>query len=87
MAGKTGALVTPGFPVTWKEGRGEMKVVVGNNVYTAKDQPIMVILNKRDKRLIAEMAKDAKCFASYPGRLDPVMIEKWMETHCGGKDK
>ena len=42
-----------------------MKVKVGDKIYNAEEEPIMVILTKGDKKLIADMADDATKYCSY----------------------
>lgn len=61
-----------------------MKIKVGKKVYDGKDEPIMVILTKRDKRNIANMAPTATKYAQFvANKFTMEEIDKWM----GGKGK
>ncbi len=55
-----------------------MKVKVGDKLYDAFDQPIMVILNAVDKENIKNMHKDATKYCGYPIGSDSDKILKWM---------
>lgn len=44
-----------------------MKVKIGNRIYDAKKEPIMVILNKKEQQQITDMAPDATKYCQYPG--------------------
>jgi len=55
-----------------------MKVKVGNKLYDAELQPVMVILEGNDKANIAQMTKEATKYCSYPDDADPKEILKWM---------
>ena len=61
-----------------------MRVKVGDTWYEAKPgQPVMVELTKLDKRLVADMAEDAKLYAAFddhdPLYLDPESMRRWMK--------
>ena len=43
-----------------------MKVKIGNKVYDAENQPIMVILSDKDKENIANMDENATKYCAYP---------------------
>ena len=43
-----------------------MKVKIGNDWYDPNDQPIMIILNEFDKKLINNMSKKNTKYCSYP---------------------
>jgi hypothetical protein len=60
-----------------------MKVKIDNKIYSAEDQPIMVILTDGDKYNISHMAMDATKYAAFPDNLGWSIEEKltWM-----GKD-
>ena len=44
----------------------EMKVKVGDKIYSAKDQPIMVILDENDRFNIAHMPESVTRYAEFP---------------------
>ena len=43
-----------------------MKVKIGDTIYDAQDQPIMVILNDQDKKNITEMPAGSYKYCGYP---------------------
>jgi hypothetical protein len=45
-----------------------MKVKIGNTVYSAEDQPVMVILSEADKANIAKMLPECTRYCAYPDR-------------------
>ncbi|MEE9572143.1 MAG: hypothetical protein V3W20_03770 [Candidatus Neomarinimicrobiota bacterium] len=60
-----------------------MKVKIGNKIYNAETEPIMVILNKGEKQQIADMAPDATKYCQYPEteewtKNNYEKIKKWM---------
>jgi hypothetical protein len=57
-----------------------MKVKIDNKIYDAKDQPIMVILNKGGKQQIADMHPDATKYCQYSIGFTPEEIKDWMRT-------
>ena len=57
-----------------------MKVKVGNKIYDAENEPIMVILNDNDKENIARMLPDATKYCSYPEGYDETKIKGFMKT-------
>jgi hypothetical protein len=63
-----------------KERGDKMKVKIGKKVYDPNDQPIMIILTKKDKENIANMDPTATRYCSYPDTMDPEKIKKWMDT-------
>lgn len=56
-----------------------MKVKIGDTIYDAKDQPIMLILNSKDKENIKNMHEEATMFCEYPNGSDKEEILKLME--------
>ena len=56
-----------------------MKVKIGDIVYDADEQPIMIILSDDEKKLISNMPEDCHNFCVYPdeGHTEDE-IEKWM---------
>lgn len=55
-----------------------MRIKVGNVVYSGKEEPVMVILNKQDKINIANMLPDATRYCVYPDTWSVEEIEAWM---------
>ena len=61
-----------------------MKVKVGNKIYDSEKEPVMVILNERDKEHISNLGNNTK-YCNYPdlecwvGNNHKGIIE-WMET-------
>lgn len=43
-----------------------MKVKIGNTIYDAKDQPVMVIFSDLDKKNIANMLPECTKYACWP---------------------
>ena len=56
-----------------------MKVKVGDKVYSAEDQPVMIILTDKDKKAIADMVPGATKYCAYPESVDQVQIINWMK--------
>jgi hypothetical protein len=61
-----------------------MKVKVGDRVYDAKDQPVMVILEPQDKINIAAMPEDKTKYCGYPDGYSSGDIEAWMAAEESG---
>ncbi len=55
-----------------------MKVKIGNKIYDAEIQPLMIILEGNDKANIANMPPNATKYCSYPDNCDDKAILKWM---------
>ena len=55
-----------------------MKVKVGNKIYDPNKEPIMLILNDKDKENIKNMHPSATMFCSFPDGMDRHEIEKYM---------
>jgi hypothetical protein len=56
-----------------------MKVKVGNKIYDAENEPVMVILTDMDKYNIACMADDATMYAAAPeDYFSEEEFEEWM---------
>lgn len=51
-----------------------MKVKIGNKIYDAENEPIMVILNENDKKNIARIPPDGTAYCSYPN------TKEWIEN-------
>lgn len=58
-----------------------MKIKVGNNVYDANEQPIMVILEKTDKENIANMHPDCTKYCSFPENMSEKDVEEFMKIN------
>ena len=58
-----------------------MKVKVGNKIYDAENEPIMVILNDNDKENIARMLPDATKYCGYPDDYDIEEVKKFIKTN------
>lgn len=57
-----------------------MKVKIGNKIYDAAKQPIMVILSEKDKENIANMIDSATKYCGYPDSgFTEKEIEEFME--------
>lgn len=57
-----------------------MKIKVGNKIYDAEDEPIMIILTDKDKKNIKNMLPTATKYCSYPDNYDSDDIRKFMKT-------
>ena len=62
-----------------------MKVKIGNKIYDAEKEPIMIIINKAEKQQITNMHPDATKYCQYPyaeeWKLnDYAKIKNWMRT-------
>lgn len=55
-----------------------MLVVIGKEIYSADEMPVMLVLTKADKQNIANMADDAFCYCAYPQGRDEKEIRAWM---------
>jgi len=56
-----------------------MKVKVQNMVFDSDDQPVMVVLSKKEKELISQMTGENHKFCVYPDGYKKEAIEKFME--------
>lgn len=56
-----------------------MKVKIGDVVYDAAIQPIMVIFSDADKQNIANMLPEATKYCSFPDTIPSEEIIKWMD--------
>lgn len=55
-----------------------MKVKIGNIVYNAKDEPIMIVLSDKDKENITNMDPKLTKYCAFPEGIDDDVIEKFM---------
>ena len=56
-----------------------MKVKIGDTVYDAENEPIMIILSDKDKENIKNMTVDAKKYCSFPDSINIDNIKKFMK--------
>jgi len=56
-----------------------MKVKIGDTVYDAEDEPIMVILNDADKKNIAGMKHETK-YCCFPNDCTEDEVNEFMKT-------
>jgi hypothetical protein len=57
-----------------------MKVKIGDTVYDAEDEPIMLILTETDKKNIAKMLPETTKYCAYPEEFyNSDYISKWMK--------
>jgi len=56
-----------------------MKVKVGNKLYNSEKEPIMLILNSEEKRLIGNMRQVDNKFCSYPYEFGQNLVKKFMK--------
>lgn len=56
-----------------------MLVKIGDKVHNSNHEPIMLVLSKKDKENITNMAGWATKFCSYPKGTN-IDIDKWMKT-------
>jgi hypothetical protein len=57
-----------------------MKIKIGDTIYSADQQPVMIILNDQDKENIKNMSPEATKYCGYPAGTDSDEILKWMQT-------
>ncbi len=56
-----------------------MKVKIGSKIYDASNEPIMLILDDKDKQNIKNMHPSATRFCEFPDSMDRNEIEKYMD--------
>jgi len=57
-----------------------MKVKIFDTIYDSEIQPVMVILNDKDKENIKNMLPEATKYCGYPAGADKDEILKWMQA-------
>ena len=57
-----------------------MKIKVGDRVYDANDEPVMVILSDKDKMNIRDMDPEATKYCGYPDGMAEAKVEAFMKT-------
>jgi hypothetical protein len=61
-----------------------MKVKIGNKIYNAENEPIMIILNDSDKFNITHMPAENYKYCAYPSEgYSEDDIRAWMEINLG----
>jgi len=55
-----------------------MKVKVGNKIYDGNEQPVMIILEGKDKENIKNMLPECTKYCMYPDTFTKEEISKWM---------
>jgi len=61
-----------------------MKIKIGNKIYSANSEPILVILDETDKFSIFNTSKGTTRFCAYPDSMRPEQLHKWL-TEIGEK--
>jgi hypothetical protein len=56
-----------------------MKVVIGEDVYDARDIPILIVLEDDDKENLQNMTPEATKYCAYPDDVPQDVIKEWME--------
>ena len=56
-----------------------MRIKVGDTIYDAGEEPVMVILSETDKQNIANMLPEATKYCGYPEGTDRDFIREWMK--------
>ena len=54
-----------------------MKVKIGNKIYDAEKEPIMIIFDEVDKQNVINMAPEATKLICYPDAMDPTAVLEW----------
>jgi len=52
--------------IDWHRKGVDMQVKIGDKIYDSNDQPIMLIFDKEERELIANMMDESNKFCSYP---------------------
>lgn len=56
-----------------------MKVKIGNKVYDANEEPVMLILDDVDKKNISNMHPDKNKFVAFPDGMDIDKVREFMK--------
>jgi hypothetical protein len=56
-----------------------MKVKIGNKIYDAETEPVMLILTDQDKGLISSMSKSCSKYLAFPDYLSKDFVSDWAE--------
>ena len=56
-----------------------MGVKIGDKIYDAENEPIMIILNESDKRNIENMHDDKYKYICYPDKLSNEEVRKFID--------
>jgi hypothetical protein len=77
-----GCVCTPGRkvaePYAQSGGQTIMKVKIGEKIYDTENEPVMIILNDKDKQNIANMHPNADSYCGYPDTLSEQEVERFM---------
>jgi len=58
-----------------------MQVRIGDKIYDADQQPIMLVLSDLDRQQIAAMPAGLHCFCAFPAdKFNQEDIQRWMES-------
>lgn len=57
-----------------------MKVKINNKIYNSNQEPIMLILDEKDKKNISNMVESATKYISYPTGMKLTEIKKFKNT-------
>lgn len=57
-----------------------MKVKVGNQVFNSNVEPIMIMLEPKEKDNIRYMPEGVLNYVGYPKDIDESMIREWMQV-------
>jgi hypothetical protein len=57
-----------------------MKVKIGDKIYNASEEPIMLILTQEDRKNIENMAPDATKYCAFPDNTSLKVINKFMKV-------
>lgn len=55
-----------------------MKVKVRDTIYSASEEPILLILTDKDKKNLASMDKSATKYCAYPKNFSSAAVKQWM---------
>lgn len=62
-----------------------MKVKIGDTIYDANQQPIMLIFDDSDKNNIANMHPDKYKYAAFPDKMDIEEVKEFMKLTSNEK--
>ncbi len=57
-----------------------MKIKIGDKIFDPNDEPIMLILDKKDKENISNMLPEATKYCAFPDGYDIDAVKKFMKT-------
>lgn len=56
-----------------------MKVKVGDTIYDAENEPVMIICTDSERKQMAQMPAKLTKYCQFPENMDKEEIKKWME--------